>query len=89
MLDISHCQVGCDKFPEENVWARSSTDLSARVWPGSFWNRCPTEEEEEEDVWEPCPEKQAGSICYLSHRLRCQLGSTLSTSVRAVQAFEE
>lgn len=41
MLDISHCQVGCDKFPEENVWARSSMDLSARVWPGSSGTDAP------------------------------------------------
>lgn len=54
-----------------------------------LWNRCPTEEEEQEDVWEPCSERQVGSICHLSHRLRFQIGTTLSLAVRAVQSFEE
>lgn len=36
-----------------------------------------------------CPERQADSICHLSHWLRFQIGATLATAARAVQSFEE
>lgn len=73
MMTTDLYQVGCYKIPEEKVWAENCIDLSAQVWPeASSETSVPTEEEEQENVWEPYPQEQAGSICHLSHRLRCR-----------------